>query len=262
MATVMDGQAKQGAVHIAQIDMGQPWEWLAAGWRDFMAYPGIALAYGAVLAGIGFLLTLGLWRAELWYLVLPMACGFLIVGPMAAGGLYEVSRRRSAGQSVSLADTFQAYRRNTSQVALMGMALLLFFIAWVRLASLVFMLFFGLNPPSPERFFGEVFFSPGSVVFVAFGFGLGGILAALAYSISVVSIPLLLDRPHSNVIAAIQTSVEAVKRNPRPLLLWGALIALFIGAGMLTLFLGLAVTMPLIAFASWHAYRDLTAPAP
>jgi uncharacterized membrane protein len=245
------------ALPVRRVDLDRPWAWLAAGWRDLRAAPEVGLAYGVAFAAAGFLITFGLWRAGLWYAVLPMTCGFLILGPLAAVGLYEASRQLGRGQRPTLVATLAAFRANAGQIALMGLALLLFFFAWVRLAVMIFYMFFGLRPPSLEHFLADVLLAPQSIVFVIVGFGTGAVLAAIAFSISVVAIPLLLDRPQAHVVAAIVTSVQAVLRNPLTLGLWAALIVLFTFAGLATLYLGLIVALPLIGHASWHAYRDL-----
>jgi uncharacterized membrane protein len=242
---------------IRKVALDRPWYWLAAGWRDLWRAPLISLGCGVIFAAAGYAITLGLWWAGLIYLVLPMMSGFIIVGPLMAVGLYEISRRLDAGEPVSLATTLLAWSRNAGQIGLLGIALMLFLFAWIRIAALLFMLFYGLAPPSLETLVADTFLSPEGLPFLITGTIIGAVLAALAYAISVVSVPLLLDRPEANVITAIATSVVAVRANPATLAFWGVLIAGFVGAGLVTLFLGLIVTLPLIGHATWHAYRDL-----
>ena len=134
--------------------------------------------------------------------------------------------------------------------------LMLFLLAWIRIATLLFALFYSERPPTLESLLDTLFITPESLSFLAVGGIIGGILALLAFSISVVSIPMLLDRD-TNVFSAVATSVTAVRENPVALITWGVLIVLFIGAGMATAFLGLVVTLPLIGHASWHAYKDI-----
>lgn len=244
---------------IRRIELERPWAWLAAGWRDMARAPAISLGYGIVFAVIGWAVTFGLWWLGLIYLILPLTAGFLIVGPILAVGLYEVSRRHERDQPVSIGEALGAFRTNPTQIAFMGVTLLLLFFAWVRLAVMIFFLFFGLRPPSPADFVGQVFFSPESLPFLIFGTAIGALLAALAFSISAVSIPLLLDRPHAHVVTAIAASFRAVWDNLPTMLFWAVLIVVFIGAGLITFYIGLVVTLPLIGHASWHAYRDVVA---
>jgi uncharacterized membrane protein len=245
------------APFIRKVELDRPWAWLAAGWRDLCRAPLVSLTYGVIFAVAGYAITLGLWLIGLVYLVLPMVCGFIIIGPLLAVGLYEVSRRLDADEPVTLKAALLAWGRNASQIGLMGIVLMLLLFAWIRIAALLFMLFYGLAPPSLETLVADTFLSPEGLPFLITGTIIGAVLAGLAYAISVVSIPLLLDRPDANVITAIATSVVALRENPATLLFWGVLIAGFAGAGLITLYLGLIVTLPLIGHATWHAYRDL-----
>jgi uncharacterized membrane protein len=245
------------APRIRKVDLDRPWVWLAAGWRDLCRAPQVSLAYGVLFALAGYAITLGLWLAGLTYLVLPMVCGFVIVAPLLAVGLYEVSRRLDAGEPVGLGTALLAWGRNAGQIGLMGIVLMLLLFAWIRIAALLFMLFYGLAPPSLETLVADTFLSPEGLPFLITGTIIGAVLASLAFAISVVAVPLLLDRPDANVVTAIVTSIAAVKQNPATLLFWAVLIAGFAGAGLVTLYLGLIVTLPLIGHATWHAYRDL-----
>ena len=126
-----------------------------------------------------------------------------------------------------------------------------------RGVALIFALFFSQNPPDPNNFVMDVFFSPEAIPFLAVGVIVGAVLAGLVFAISVVSIPMLLDREEANVFMAIATSFTAVRLNLAPMAVWAALIVLFTGAGLVTAYLGLIVALPLIGHATWHAYRDL-----
>jgi uncharacterized membrane protein len=245
------------APRIRTVELERPWAWLAAGWRDLVGAPAVSVAYGVLFAVIGWALTFGLWWLDAIYLILPASAGFLIMGPIFAVGLYEVSRRRQRGEPPTLAAALAAFQVNPTQIGLMGVALLLLFFAWADLAVLIFFLFFGLRPPSLQDFVGQVFFSAGSLPFLIFGTAVGAVLAAVAFSLSAVSIPLLLDRPREHVVTAIVTSFRTILDNPATMLFWAVLIVLFVGAGLVTFYLGLIVTLPLIGYASWHAYRDL-----
>lgn len=246
------------APRINTVDLDRPWAWLSAGWRDLCRSPAIGLTYGAIYAVIGFALTTVLWLAHELYLSLPIAAMFTFLGPIAAVGLYQVSRNLAAGERISFAISSVAWKRNPGQIALMGVALLLFALAWMRLAFLLFMLFFGTDPMAPEALVMiEQILEPQNLDFLIIGTATGAILCVAAFAISVVSLPMLLDHPEANVITAILSSLLVVKANFWVMALWAWLIAMFIAAGLATFYIGLIVTLPLIGHASWHAYKDL-----
>lgn len=238
----------------------RPWVWLACGWQDMRRAPQVSMAYGLVFTVLGFLLLLFTWLVDLFVLVLPLSAGFMLVGPILAVGLYETSRRHGLDETVTFADAVGAWRRNTSQIALMGVALMLFLLAWIRLATLIYALFFGTAAaPSLQNVVSEALFSASSIPFLIVGTGVGAVLAVLVFAISAVSIPMLLDREETNAVTAIATSFAAVRHNPRTMAVWAALIVLFTAAGLVTFYIGLIVALPLIGHATWYAYKDLVA---
>lgn len=251
--TVFGGPAPR----IHRIAVDRPWVWLACGWQDMRRTPSVSITYGLIFTLLGFILLGALWFTGLFYIVLPLSAGFILMGPILAVGLYEVSRRQGEGERASLGEAVRAIQRNTSQITLMGVALMLFLLAWIRLATLIFALFFSHTPPGLDNFVAEVFFSVDSIPFLIVGVGIGAVLAALVFAISAVSIPMLLDRPEVNVATAIVTSIEAVRQNVIPMAIWAALIVLFTAAGLVTFYVGLIVAMPLIGHATWYAYKDL-----
>jgi len=233
--------------------------WLQAGWRDLRHTPTVSLAYGTAFVGISFVLTLGLWLLDLLYLLLPLAAGFMFLGPILAMGLYDVSRQLEHDEIPTLAHALGAWRDRGGSIATMGLILVLFQLAWIRIAFLLFALFFGLEPPSWDSLINIVFFTTQGVPFLLAGTAIGGILAALVFTITAVAIPILLERD-VGTMAAITTSVAAVQVNWRVMIGWGALIVVFTAAGLVTFYIGLAVTLPLLGYATWHAYRDLVEP--
>jgi uncharacterized membrane protein len=244
------------ALPVRRIGVEQPWRWLAAGWRDFLAAPQVSLAYGALFVMSGIALTAALWSLDWLFLVLPLGAGFLIIAPVLATGLYAASRRLGEGGTPSLTEAVTAWRARPGSLAVVGLVLMLLFLVWIRLAFLIFALFFGPQPASWPLFIEAVFFSASGIPFLVVGTGVGAVLAAAAFAISAVSIPLLLDRD-VGAFTAVATSIAAVALNWRVMAGWAALIALFGAAGIATFYLGLAVTLPLIGHATWHAYRDL-----
>jgi len=241
---------------IRRVDVDRPWAWMAAGWRDFLAAPGVSLAYGAAFSFAGFLLTWGLHAADKLPLILPLAAGFMLIGPVAAVGLYDVSRRLERGETVTLASALRVLPAHIGRVSAMALLLMLVLLAWVRIALLIFAIFFGDSSVRLESFVETVFFAPASLPFVVTGTAIGAVLATIVFTISVVALPMLLDRD-VGVPAAIANSFAAVDRNRPAMALWAALIVIFTAAGLATLYVGLVVCLPLIGYASWHAYRDV-----
>jgi len=244
------------AFQIRHISIDQPWTWLAAATRDMRQAPVASISYAAIWVLVSIALTAGLISLDMAYWLLPLAAGFMYLGPLVATGMYAICRDLEAGQTPTLGRAFGAWRRNGVQIALMGVVLMLFMLAWTRLALLMFALFFGVLTPTPEILVNEIFFTLPGLGLLITGSAVGAVLAFGAFAISVVSIPMLLDRDVS-VLEAIVASLSAVNRNLRPLLFWGVLLTAFTVAGIATLFIGLAFIIPLLGFASWHAYRDL-----
>lgn len=245
---------------VNRVAVDRPWTWLARGLQDMHRAGAASLAYGALFAVLGLVMVGFAWVVGLRAVVLPLVAGFFLVGPILAVGLYDISRRLERGETVTPRTALSAWQVNPGQIALMGLVLMLFFLAWIRIATLVYALFFGSQEFALGAVVEQLLLTVDGVTFLAFGTLLGAVLAVLVFAISAISIPMLLDRD-INVISAIATSVVAVRENPAAMAVWAVLIVLFIGAGLVTGFVGLILTMPLIGHASWHAYRDLVASA-
>lgn len=242
---------------IRQVPVDRPWTWLAAGWRDLLATPVLSLACGLIPVIAGWLAVALLVWLDLPYLVLPLGAGFFFVGPFLAVGLYEISRRREANLLVDRDGVFLAWRRNPDQLALMGALLLFIHLAWMRVAQLLFALFEWRSLQSWDRFADLLWFSSRSLSFLATGIVCGAVFAAAVFAIGAFSIPYLLDRRDSNLFEAVATSVAAVRLNVRPMALWAVLIVFLVAVGMVPGLLGLAIVLPVVAHATWHAYRDI-----
>jgi uncharacterized membrane protein len=242
---------------IRAVPPDRPWMWLSAGWRDLMANPQIGFFYGGALTAAGWLLALMLlWLNSAWA-ILPASAGFFMVAPLLAAGLYEASRLREAGQPVTIEACLRGFTRNGGQLAFMGVVLLLLHLFWVRVAALIFMLMFGINfAPALEDVPMAMLRSPMLLPFLILGTAAGAVLAATAFAISAVSIPMLVDREIS-ALEAIVTSLRAVAANPGAMIFWAGLIVVFTGMAMVPFFLGLTLVVPLVGHATWHAYRDL-----
>lgn len=235
--------------------------WLAQGWRDFRQAPRISLAYGGAFVIIGLALTVGLVLSGWDSLILPLLGGFVIVAPILVVGLYDVSRRLDAGEPVSFDNCFRAARRSMGQLAAMGIMLMVCYLFWVRTALLLFALFFNQDPPPLDQFVGDVVFSMTGAPLLVVGTIIGAVFAAVVFSLSAISVPLIYDRP-VDVLTAVGVSLLSVRENFRLMFGWAALIVVIVGAGCLTAFVGLAVAVPVLAFATWHAYRDIISEGP
>lgn len=262
VAVSRDETAPSSKYVVNKIAFDEPWNWLAAGWRDVFATPGLSLGYGAVFTAISLALADSLTYVGWQSVVIALAGGFLILGPLLAVGLYEISRRRTEGETISASAIIWVRAKSPLQLIYMGFVLLFIFSAWLRFAFLLFAVFFGdATLPPAEQFLPELLFTPHGLGLLVTGSLVGAGLAFLAYSVSVLSVPLLMTE-QADFITAIFVSIQAVVKNPAPMLLWAALIAGIMVCGIAVLFLGLVLAFPLVGHATWHAYRDLVSVEP
>ena len=226
---------------------------LHAGWQDFRRAPLFGLAFSAVYVFGGMVLyAVFVASGQSWWFI-PIAVGFPLLAPFAATGLYEVSRRLETGAALSWgAVAGCVFAQRDRQVPSMAMVIMLAFMFWVFVAHTIFALFFGLRPITGST--AEMLLSPAGLQMLALGGAIGGIMAATLFALTVISLPLLLDR-EVDFITAMITSVQAVSRNPVTMLLWAAIIAALLFLAMLPLFLGLFLALPVLGHASWHLYR-------
>lgn len=238
---------------IREIAPARSFAWLALGWRDLALNPGPALLAGSALALFGAAL---LWfaRDEFWWLAGTFS-GFLLVAPVLATGLYEVSRARSRGERAGVGASLAVWRPRDGRLVTFGLLLALAGTGWVLTSASLITSFADAPVRSPADFLRVVVLRPDTLLFEAW-LVLGGVLAAPMFASSVVAMPLLLDR-RIGVWAAVLTSWRAVMANPVALALWAAVISLLTLLGMVTAMLGLVVIVPLLGHASWHAYLDL-----
>ncbi|WP_372527254.1 DUF2189 domain-containing protein [Piscinibacter sp.] len=239
---------------VREVNLSRPFVWLRLGARDVVHLPRASLGFGGVVAAIGLLLMVVTWKAT--YVAPALLGGFLLVAPFLAINLYALSHQLEQGQAANTAEAWGAWRANADSIALFGLILALAYIFWERLAAIVFAFFYSGQALHLSRLPMELLLS-GQYVGLLFAFvAAGAVLAAIVFALSVVSAPLLVDRP-VDVITATLTSLRCCARNPGPMLLWAALIATLTAVGFATLMLGLIVIFPWLAYASWHAYRDL-----
>lgn len=245
-----------GRLIIRAPTMDDPWNWLAAGWRDTWRNPVLSLGYGAAFVAIGLLITAGFWFFGLESLAPALAAGFTLLGPVLAIGLYEMSRRYESGEPVSFYNAAAVHVPAPTQLAFLAYTLMFLYLIWLRLATLNYALFTHGDYTPLAEFVRFALTTWQGLTMIVVGTLIGATLALIAFAISVVSVPIIM-RHDVDVLTAMSISVRTVWRHPGPMLLWAWLIAVLIAFGFATLFVGLIVIFPLVGHATWHAYRTI-----
>ena len=210
-----------------------------------LIYPVVGLVLGRIFSGY-----------NLIELLFPLAAGFALIGPLVAVGLNELSRRREQGLSAGWTDMFGVLRSpSIVGIAMLGTVLVVIFLAWLQVAELIYAGTMGPFPPdSLGVLVRDVVSTPAGWVLLGVGMGVGFLFSLLVLAITVVSFPMLLDRPVGANIA-ISTSLRVMAHNPVVMALWGLIVAVALVAGSLPFFLGLIVVLPVLGHATWHLYR-------
>ena len=236
-------------------------EALAKGIDDFYAMPTHAMFLCMIYPIVGLLLARFAFGYSILPLLYPLASGFALVGPVAALGLYELSRRREAGLPTSAVRAFDVLGSSSiGAITALALLLLTIFVIWVALANAIYIATFGYATPSSiENFVNEVLTTHAGWTLIIVGNLVGLLFAVLVLTIGVVSFPLLLDRDVGAAVALL-TSIRAVVRNPLTMMLWGLIVAALLVVGSLPMFLGLTVIVPILGHATWHLYRRVVEP--
>lgn len=238
------------------IDVGAPLRWIMLGMRDLAACPMPALFYGFCFALMGLGMTLVFEHA--YEYAMAATSGFLLLGPFLAMGLYEISRRAERGQACGLRPSLTVWRRNAGNIGIFAVVLGVLFLVWARASLVIFALFYTSEMPNLTGFLQQLMVAE-NIQFLAVYICVGLVFAIIAFALSVVALPLMLDR-NQDAISSMLGSLGALLRNPLPMLVWACVITILTVAGFLTFHLGLVVLMPIIGHASWHAYRELIVP--
>jgi len=238
---------------VRSVPLHAPLIWLRQGSRDLMRTWPSSLALGLLFTGIGYALTHHAWDHA--HLAMFFSSGFLLVAPFLLLGFYALSRRLESGHGVSL---MASMRGNLDSIGMYGLTLAFVLSVWERLSALMVGLFYKGNLLVGDTISLSLLFSTENLNFMLPWTLTGALLAGFVFCISAVTLPLMMDRK-VEFITAMGASLGAIKLNPMPMLLWAMIIVVLVALGEALWFLGLAVILPILGHATWHAYRDLVA---
>ena len=230
---------------------------LRAGLADFLSRPVLSASFGIVFALAGLFVIASLFYFNQIWMAIPVALGFPLIAPFAAAGLYEMSRRLAAGEPFGWRDIYLLmFRQSGKEFGWMAFVVLFVFWVWIYQVRLLLAVFLGLQAfSSLDGFIQVITGTANGLMFIGIGTIVGAVLAAILFCISVISMPLLLDRK-IDFISALLLSINTVRKNPGVMAGWGITIAVLIFLAMLPAFLGLIVVLPILGHATWHVYRS------
>jgi uncharacterized membrane protein len=248
---------------VRRISPADLYDSLARGIDDFVAMPSHAIFLCVIYPMLGIFLIALTMGNSLLPLAFPIAAGFALVGPLAAIGLYELSRRRESGFESSADHALDVlHSPSLSAIVALGLLLMAIFLIWLVVAEALYIANFGYAPPPPlTQFVRNVLTTHAGWNLIVVGTGIGFLFAVLVLTISAVSFPLLLDRDVGAAVA-VNTSIRVVAANPPTMALWGLIVAVLLLIGSIPFFLGLTVVIPVLGHATWHLYRRAVEPDP
>lgn len=256
---VMAGaQAQPVQPRVRRIDFGDLRHALTAGWRDFLTMRSDILIAALIYPVIGVALALWSSGANVLPLLYPLMSGFALLGPLAAIGLYEISRRREAGEPASARNALDVFHSPAlPSILALGAGLMGLFLLWLAVAQSLWLYFMGPDAPvSLGAMLEQTLTTPNGRMLLVVGNLIGFVFAVIAFCTSVVAFPLMLDRD-VGVAVAVRTSFETVGKNPAEMAAWAAIVAALLALGFAACFVGLAVVMPVLGHATWRLYRAL-----
>lgn len=222
-----------------------PLRWLRLGWADMARAPRLSLTYGVVLMALSMLIAAFTWRFGTLALYIGLATGFVFIGPVLAVGLYSISRQLGKGLTPVMGYCLREGTYHIRELLVLGIILLVVLLVWARAAATVHVFF----PAEPNPGIDQL------LPFLGIGSVVGAVFASIVFAASAFSLPMILDRKVDAITASV-TSINAVLRNKKPMLLWAGLIGLSVLLGFATACVGFAVLLPLIGHATWHAYQE------
>ncbi|KQV34465.1 MULTISPECIES: DUF2189 domain-containing protein [unclassified Rhizobium] len=247
---------------IRKIGVSDVFDALSRGWADFREKPSHYVFLGLIYPIAGVVLAAWSSGANMLPLLYPLASGFALIGPVAAIGLYEISRRRETGMDTSWRHAFDV-RHSPAMPSILAIAAMLFvlFVAWLVIAQALYGQMIAQEPPaSLSAFLDSILHTEAGWNLIIVGNAVGFVFAVIVLSTVVVSFPLLLDRD-VGAVSAVQTSIRATLVNPVPVAVWGLIVAVGLLIGSIPVFVGLAVVMPVLGHATWHLYRKMIEPS-
>jgi uncharacterized membrane protein len=260
-ASAQDETERAPPPQVARIAAGDILAAIADGMRDMQAAPALSLSFGLAAAGFGWLILILAAAMQWGAYAYPLATGFPLVAPMAAAGLYEISRRIGQGARPSWSDVAGVVAgRNGQSVRIMAVVTTFIYIIWIDIAAALYVAFFGLKALGPAALLKAAFTTAHGFAFLLIGNLAGAAIAVTVFAIMAVSLPLLFDREVDFVTAMI-VSARTVIANPIPMLMWCAIIGVLLALSLASLFVGLIAVFPLLGHASWHVYRRAVLPA-
>lgn len=247
---------------IRTITVSDLFDALRLGTADFWEKPSHYVMLTLIYPIVGVVLAVWMSGYHTWPLLYPLVGGFALIGPFAAIGLYEISRRREAGEDTSWRHAFEVLRSPAiGSIAAVGVMLLVVFTLWLTSAQALYEGLFGSStPPTLTGLMAQILTEPGGITLLIAGTMLGGLFALFTLCTTVIAFPLLLDRD-VGAFVAVETSFRAVMKNPVPMLAWGVIVGAGLFIGAVPLFVGLAIVIPIFGHSTWHLYRKLIEPA-
>jgi uncharacterized membrane protein len=240
----MEAELKPFVAPCRDLSPRDPIQWLRAGWQDFRAAPGLSLTWGLFCWFLSAVVTWVAWKAGGWVLLISLLSGFIFVAPLLAFGMYSVSRQLCLGNEPTLGQTVRAARRPLSNSLVFALVLLVILLLWARAGAMVHIFF----PTDGAVQLREL------TVFLGVGSAVGSIFAAITFAASVFSLPFIANRD-VDVVTAVVSSINAVLRNRRTMLLWAIAVAFLTLVGFVTAMVGFVVIIPWLGYATWHCYR-------
>ena len=253
-ATLVSGEVRNLHLDVVRVSAGRPLTWLYRGWRDMRSHWAASLGYGALIVALGW--TLLIFCGTHPYFIAAAISGFLLVGPVMSAGLCEMSRRYSAGQTADFDESLDGFARNSQALFEFGAILAVCAVVWFGISAVMLGTVFHIAAPSVSETMYRSFLESTNRSQVLAYLAVGGMLAAAVFTLSVVAIPLIIDR-HATAAQGMRASVKAVITNIPAMIVWSALILILTVIGYAPLLGGLIIVAPLLGHATWHAYKDM-----